>query len=72
MANIKPQNPVTLGLCNEADLEKALVLAERRAIKAGTLKPKPVVEPEPDPVPVKPAAPEITAENLFRSDGTTT
>ena len=72
MANIKPQNPVTLGLCNEADLEKALVLAERRAMKAGTLKPKPVVEPEPDPVPIKPAAPEITAENLFRSEGTTT
>lgn len=35
--NIKPQNPVTLGLCNEADLEKAVVLAQRRrdnAIKA--------------------------------------
>lgn len=36
-ANIKPQNPVTLGLCSEADLEKAVVLAQRRrnnAIKA--------------------------------------
>jgi len=35
--NIKPQNPVTLGLCSEADLEKAVVLAQRRvsnAIKA--------------------------------------
>ncbi|MSO99272.1 MAG: DUF1013 domain-containing protein [Rhodospirillaceae bacterium] len=35
--NIKPQNPVTLGLCSEADLEKAMVLAQRRktnAIKA--------------------------------------
>jgi uncharacterized protein len=35
--NIKPQNPVTLGLCNEADLEKAVVLAQRRksnAVKA--------------------------------------
>ncbi|MCB2107881.1 MAG: DUF1013 domain-containing protein [Rhodobacteraceae bacterium] len=36
-ANIKPQNPVTLGLCTEADLEKAVVIAQRRrdnAIKA--------------------------------------
>jgi hypothetical protein len=30
-ANIKPQNPVTLGLCTEADLEKAVVISMRRA-----------------------------------------
>ena len=29
-ANIKPQNPVTLGLCTEPDLEKAVVIAMRR------------------------------------------
>jgi len=29
-ANIKPQNPVTLGLCTEADLEKAVVISMRR------------------------------------------
>ncbi len=29
-ANIKPRNPVTLGLCTEADLEKAVVLARPR------------------------------------------
>ena len=28
--NIKPQNPVTLGLCTEADLEKVVVIAVRR------------------------------------------
>jgi len=33
-ANIKPQNPVTLGLCSEADLEKAVVLAQRRKANA--------------------------------------
>ena len=33
MTNIKPQNPVTLGLCTEADLEKALALAARKAKK---------------------------------------
>jgi len=29
--NIKPRNPVTLGLCTEADLEKAVALARHRA-----------------------------------------
>lgn len=35
-ANIKPRNPVTLGLCIEADLEKAVIIAQPRA---GTVKP---------------------------------
>ncbi|MEO5376078.1 MAG: DUF1013 domain-containing protein [Alphaproteobacteria bacterium] len=30
-ANIKPRNPVTLGLCSEADLEKSVVIAQGRA-----------------------------------------
>jgi hypothetical protein len=29
-ANIKPRNPVTLGLCTEADLEKAVIIARPR------------------------------------------
>ncbi len=29
-ANIKPRNPVTLGLCTESDLEKAVILARPR------------------------------------------
>jgi len=33
-ANIKPQNPVTLGLCTEADLEKFVVIAQRRKTNA--------------------------------------
>jgi uncharacterized protein len=32
--NIKPQNPVTLGLCTEAELEKAVIIAQRRASNA--------------------------------------
>ncbi len=36
-ANIKPRNPVTLGLCTEADLEKAVALARPRA---GTVAPQ--------------------------------
>ena len=30
-ANIKPRNPVTLGLCSEADLEKAVTIARPRS-----------------------------------------
>lgn len=33
-ANIKPQNPVTLGLCTEAELEKMVVIAHRRQANA--------------------------------------
>ena len=70
MANIKPQNPVTLGLCTEADLEKALVVAERRAKRSGVQRPKARTEPDPivEAPPEKPAEQEITAENLFRSE----
>ena len=32
--NIKPQNPVNLGLCSSADLEKAITLARTRARNA--------------------------------------
>ncbi|KAF0137869.1 MAG: hypothetical protein FD153_1596 [Rhodospirillaceae bacterium] len=35
MTNIKPRNPVTLGLCSEADLEKAVVITRgRRSVSA--------------------------------------
>jgi hypothetical protein len=33
-ANIKPQNPVTLGLCTEPELEKQVVIAQKRASNA--------------------------------------
>jgi len=36
--NIKPQNPVTLGLCTEAELEKAVVIAQRRTTSAAKAK----------------------------------
>lgn len=68
--NIKPQNPVTLGLCNEPDLQRALALAARKAEKAGIVPPKPVVDPDEksvqEPIETSPPAPEVTAENLFR------
>jgi hypothetical protein len=33
-ANIKPQNPVTLGLCTEPELEKMVIIAQRRVTNA--------------------------------------
>ena len=65
--NIKPQNPVGLGLCNGADLEKIIAVARVRAGKVhapgaatapdGVL---PRVEVEPAaPAPVEPVAPEM-------------
>lgn len=72
--NIKPQNPVTLGLCNEPDLQKALTLAIKRAKKAGIEPPKPALTEElPAEVaeaathaPPEPKDPQLTAENLFK------
>jgi hypothetical protein len=67
---IKPQNPVTLGLCNEPELQKALALAARKAEKAGIILPKAKVDlderTEPQLIKTKPPAPKVTAENLFR------
>jgi hypothetical protein len=47
--NIKARNPVTLGLCSEADLEKAVVLAQGRSgLPASPVAPAPSVEPQSD------------------------
>lgn len=42
VANIKPRNPVTLGMCTEADLEKAVIIARPRSGFA----PAPIVDYE--------------------------
>jgi len=47
-ANIKPRNPVTLGLCSEADLEKAVALARHRTGHAHTPDEAPHEEPAQD------------------------
>ena len=36
IAAIKPRNPIILGICSEADLEKAVALAPRRAVQTVT------------------------------------
>jgi len=46
MPNIKPQNPIALGLCSSLDLEKVVTKARKKAEKAeGYTPPKPVEAP---------------------------
>jgi len=44
--NIKPQNPINLGLCSEEDLEKAVMVARARTRTVHAPAPAPVAEPE--------------------------
>ena len=48
-ANLKPQDPVLLGLCTQTDLNRAVDKARRAAEKAG------VVQPQPQQQPAEPA-----------------
>ncbi len=56
--NIKPRNPVTLGLCSEADLEKQVVLSRARAPR-GTI----VEVPDEQPLPSSSSEAEETSSS---------
>jgi len=45
--NIRPRDPVLLGLCSQVDLNVAVDKARKAAEKAGITLPKPEIEPEP-------------------------
>lgn len=60
MPNIKPQNPVNLGLCTSEDLEKAVALARTRAAKAQKSQPQPPKEVTVPPVAEAPSVPVDT------------
>ncbi len=45
--NIRPRDPVLLGLCGQVDLNAAVEKARKAAEKAGITLPKPDLEPEP-------------------------
>ncbi len=61
MTNIAPQNPVGLGLCNGADLEKAVAIARARAGTVHT----PGAAIAPDGVAARPEIlPEVQSENV--------
>lgn len=53
MANIRAKNPVTIGLCNEQDLEKALIAAQPKPVKEKKVKAK---KPAAKKAPAKKAA----------------
>ncbi|MBF0247918.1 MAG: DUF1013 domain-containing protein [Alphaproteobacteria bacterium] len=72
--NIKPQSPVGLGLCNEADLEKAVAIARAKAgtTHAPAAPATTAVQPAPEPKlpvlsPVEKPKPEAepTVESVF-------
>ena len=60
--NIRPRDPVLLGLCSQADLNTVVERARRAAEKAGITLPKPP-EQEPEPEPEAPGDPFA----MFRS-----
>ena len=51
-ANIRPRDPVLLGLCNQTDLNAAVTKARKAAEKAGIKLPEPQPEPEPEVSPL--------------------
>ncbi len=69
--NIKPQNPVGLGLCSGADLEKAIAIARARAGTVHAAKTKEnAAEQSPAAKPAKPANPETVPEPASAVSGT--
>ncbi|MFQ5775437.1 MAG: DUF1013 domain-containing protein [Kiloniellaceae bacterium] len=63
--NIRPRDPVLLGLCSQADLNAAVEKARRAAERAGITLPSPP-EPEPGPEPAHEPEPEKDPFAIFR------
>lgn len=61
-ANIKPSNPVLLGLCKQADLDAAAQKATRKLIREGK------VVPKPEGSEIEDDAGEMTADSVFNDD----
>jgi hypothetical protein len=68
--NIKPKNPVSLGICSEADLQKAVMLARARSGTVRAPAPeRPAVESAPATVaPAEPEQEENPADDKSRPD----
>lgn len=65
--NIKPRNPVTLGLCSEADLEKEVALAPRRSQPAN-LAMEAYPDAEIEATPKEPPVPSFLSGGLRRNE----
>jgi hypothetical protein len=70
-SNIKPRNPVTLGLCTEADLEKEVILAAPRRAVLNPVVEVPVVEVVQTAAPEE-AIPSFLADAFTRRPGSST
>jgi hypothetical protein len=74
-ANIKPQNPVLLGLCKQADLEAAVKRAQRRVMREQGPQATDAVSPEPTdgfvttPSSQQDEQPEIDHDTMMKSLG---
>ena len=76
ISKIKPQSPVGLGLCSEADLEKMVAIARAKAgtthapahsemVAAPQMAPAEPKMPDMDTTPAAPEEPEHTVESVF-------
>lgn len=69
-ANIKPRNPVTLGLCTEADLEKEIALAPRRpGVTLPVVDYGSELDEEPEEPRQEPTVPSFLADAIARRGG---
>jgi len=62
--NIRPRDPVLLGLCSQGDLNASVEKARRAAERAGITLPKPEHHEEPAPPPREPSSNPFSLENF--------
>src|SRR5215468_5509197 len=65
--NLRPRDPVLLGLCTQTDLNNAILKARKAAGKPVNLDPLPGAEPLPEPEPEKPAGRNFDISSFFPS-----
>ena len=65
--NLRPRDPVLLGLCTQTDLNNAILKARKAAGKPVNLDPLPGVEPLPDPNQDKPSSRNFDISSFFPS-----
>jgi hypothetical protein len=62
--NIRPRDPVLLGLCSQTELNAAVLRARKAAERAGEPIPQPEPMPEPEPEPMQSGRPDLSMFKL--------
>lgn len=62
--NIRPRDPVLLGLCSQTELNAAILRARKAAERAGEPIPEPEPMPEPEPEPMQSSRPDLSMFKL--------